>query len=195
MSKDFDPEFAERPESPDHPEVGERPNPELNNQRINPLLLKRRDPIFYVGIAIAAICIIGAISVTSFIAGSIAANALNKGNASDFATLKSQMQNKQERYKERPPMGEVVGKIAILKKENGFQFSQPVFKMPAGVGIAWINQTDQVQIVMADNGGPSIKIAPGEVNTMFLKEGNKTYVLRLSANSNASVTIYVGANQ
>ncbi len=201
MHETPEPEFREQPipetnEQPG-PEFQERPNPEFRQQKIF-LPQKRRDPVFYIALALAAFCIIGAFSATAFVAGFVTSSVISKDRAANPFEMKRTMIIKSEGWASKPQewisepqRGQIIAKVAITQNGDSFQFSPQEVKIPAGNGIAWINQTNQGQILITENGSAS-KIVPSQVTVMFFKEDGKRVVLHLAADPAATIVIFVG---
>ncbi|HTK08586.1 MAG TPA: hypothetical protein VL485_15570 [Ktedonobacteraceae bacterium] len=195
MSENPNPEFREQPE----PEVNERPEPEFPNQRIV-LPNTRRDPAFYLALALAAFCILGAISTTAFFAGFFTGSSMNSGSSYASATLSKQTAyyNQQGNpmksrgsWVNQPPQANIVAKVGIVQGPDGLQFSMPAVKLPHGSAFVLINTTDQMQSLVSNTGMRSINVAPNQAVTMFMG-GPNVNVLRLAANPDATLTVYTG---
>ncbi|HEY4386195.1 MAG TPA: hypothetical protein VGN34_17190 [Ktedonobacteraceae bacterium] len=193
MSENPNPEFREQPE----PEVNGQPGPEFPNQRIV-LPNMRRDPAFYLALALAAFCILGAISITAFLAGFFTGSSMHSESSYASLTLSKRMEfNQQGPMKSRgswvkqPPQANIVAKVAIVQGPDGLQFSMPAVKLPHGSAFVLINTTDQMQTLVSNTRGRDINVAPNQAVTMFMG-GPNVNVLRLAASPDATLTVYTG---
>jgi len=208
------PEYHENPELHEEqpaPEYHEIPNAGFNPQKIV-VPTKRRDPVFYIALALAAFCILGSFGATAFITGFMAGRSMGQNNGFRgyeaqrmFITIHERSHFKGEggffRGREGGPSfrgqeanslrEQVSAKVAIIQGSNGLQFSQPVVKIPAGSGIIWINQTDQVQMLLIDQ-RPALNLMPNQANVLFLGEGGQSSTFSLASDPNVTITVYIG---
>jgi len=210
MSEDFTPESREEnnselheqpnPDYRENPELHEQPAPEYHeipNAGFNPQKIvvpkKRRDPVFYIALALAAFCILGSFGATAFITGFMAGRSMDQNNGPHVYGMQKVLI-----LKERPSFrgeidsqrGQISAKVAIIQGNNGLQFSQPVVKIPSGNGIIWINQTNQVQVLLSEK-MPALKLAPNQASILFLKERGGSYTLSLASDPNVTITVYI----
>jgi hypothetical protein len=197
------PEYHENPELHEeqpNPEYREIPNAGFNPQKIV-VPTKRRDPVFYIALALAAFCILGSFGATAFITGFMAGRSMGQNNGfrgyetQRMFIVRDRSSFMREGGHHRGQIGfqrgQISAKVAIIQDSNGLQFSQPVVKIPAGGGIIWINQTDQVQMLLIEQ-RPALNLMPNQATVLFLGEGDQSSTFSLASDPNVTITVYVG---
>ena len=195
MSEDFTSEAGEQnaPELHEEqptPEYHEIPNAGFNPQKIV-VPKKRRDPVFYIALALAAFCILGSFGATAFITGFMAGRSMGQNNgfrgyeAQRMFIVRDRSSFMREGGHHRGQFG---AKVAIIQGNNGLQLSQPAVKIPKGNSITWINQTDQAQVILMEK-NPALTIAPNQTSILFLRERGGSYTLSLASDPNVTITV------